>query len=231
MAAIVLTGILGCSSKETVTDTKSSEEQVSAEQPVKEITAETVQEEEVETENIQGEVLAGVYSNGYELVEVPMGMYFEGEQKVFCKVKMPVNYRFYADYTTEEGDEKTIGEASGGNSLALCIERGLWKEPYAISSVLLGLGSESLRFFTISTEQGTMEDIKAIFPDAVEIGTQEHPGIYYVDSDEASTADINVEVYLNENFHLIMRYEGPLAEELGLDQLARNIYDLVTVVE
>jgi len=235
MTVMILADILGCGNREVRVEVESNQEQTEMQQFTEEVTKETVEEKEEIKEEIkegtEGGVLAGVYSVGEELVEIPMGTYFEGEQRVFCTVKMPTNYRFGATCTLEGEKTGDVGEADGGNSLAFCIKRGLLEEPYAIDWALLGQGEDDIIFAIRPTVVRSMEDIKKDYPDFVEIGTQETPAFYYVDSSEYATEDVNMYISLNEHAGLSLSYEGPLAEELGLDQLARNIYDLVTVVE
>ena len=35
---------------------------------------------------------------------------------------------------------------------------------------------------------------------------------------------------VNENITLEVQYEGPLAKTLGLDQVAKNLYDIIEVI-
>lgn len=230
MVAMMLTGVFGCGSKETVINQEGSQKQEEVQQSVEQIEESVTGKEETQKESTGSGVLAGVYSKGDELIEIPMGTYFEGEQKVFCKVKISANSLFAAHYTPDGEKKERVGEANGGNSLAFCIERGLLEEENAICWALAGL-NETLNFEIVPTEQGTIEDVKAMYPNAVEMDTQEYSAVYYVDSNEYALSDIVVYISLNEKAGLFIGYKGPLTEEISTEQLTQNLYDLVTVVE
>ena len=56
-------------------------------------------------------------------------------------------------------------------------------------------------------------------------------GIYYVDNREHIKDDLRVVYNIKEDYYLLVTYRGPLAEKLGIDQLAQNICNLITVIE
>jgi len=232
VAVFMLTGIFGCGDEKTIANTESSGEQVEEQQYVGESAKEELEEERVKTDRIEGGLLAGVYSDGDELVEIPMGTYFEGGQKVFCNVKIASNYRSAAFYDLDgESNDKGFEQTDGGTTLAFSIEEGLLEEDYAIKEIIIMAIKDNMTFSIVPTAVRSMEDVKTYASEVFEIGTQEVPAFYYVDPSEYSISDVDVYILLNEDMGMLIKYEGPLAEELGLDQLARNIYDLVTVVE
>lgn len=194
---------------------------------------ENEESEEAETKEEKSDALAGVYLNGGELVDVPMGIYFVGEQKNFCNIKMPTDYLFGAIYTEDGINEKSNQDISEYD-LNLAIEKGIYDQPYASKWVhLLSTKEDATEmFFNIETsETMTLDGMKEYAPNYVELGTEELPALYYEDESEYASVDINVCCAINEDILLTISYKGPLAEELSLEQLAQNIYDLIDVIE
>lgn len=227
VAGLVLIGVMlvlaGCGKKEVQPSENSTEVQEEAE----------VREETEEQESSQsGNVLCGVYPDAEEVVDIPMGTFYDGKQEVMCNIKMPVNYLIGAGYTEDGINGHILEEASGGIELKTALDIGLKEQEYAIFDVNLdSYDGTKLNFNIISVEKGSMEDMKEYAASYQEIGTADHPAINFEDPDEFSSADVNVYYTVNENFMLWISYEGPLADEIGKEQLAQNLYDLVEVIE
>lgn len=184
-------------------------------------------EEETYPSDIEDGLL-GVYEGATEYVEVPMGRYFDGVQKEFCKIKMPLEYLMSGSYTED-----------GENSVANQNAQGIPVKNYDFSNeeivnkwiVIMSTGGTTMNFYIVPTTERTMDDEKAYAGEYQEIADSQHEVIYFADSTEYSTTDLSMSYELNEDMLLYVTYEGPLAEKLGLDQLAQNIYDLIEVTE
>lgn len=186
-----------------------------------------------EPEGTSGEALCGVYLNGGSAADIKMGIYYEGAQTNFCTVKMPTEYIFGAVYTNENGQELSIS-GTGSCTLQEALDKGAIEEAEnAFSFVNLVSFAEdrsSLTFCIETPELGTMDELKARAPDGVEFGTDAHPAYYFADPDN-EYEDLCVGYQVNDSILLTVTYYGPLADELGLAQLAQNIYDLVEVID
>jgi hypothetical protein len=178
-------------------------------------------------------VLAGVYLNGGSLETIPMGTYFQGNAEVFCRVKMPTQYLVAAGNMEEDGTDKTIEQASGSTVLKTALEDGLLDQGYVIYDVYLLSAKEDaseVRFCVESADTFTWEELNESVSDAVTFGTEQHPAIYY-EEEGYEAADLLVGICLNEDAIISVSYKGPLAEQMGLEQLAQNIYDLVEITD
>lgn len=220
----VMLVLAGCGKKEVQPAENSTEVQEDAEVP----------EETEEKESTQsGKALYGVYPDVEEVEDIPMGFFIDGKQEKLCSIPMPIDYSIAARYTPDGLTDETLEEAPGDTDLKLALERGLKEQEYAIYNVYLG-GSDGtyLDFRVYSVKNGSsMEEKKERAKNYQELGTEQHPAISYEVEDEYDTADIDLYYMLNENFMLWIRYEGPLADEIGKEQLAQNLYDLVEVIE
>lgn len=179
------------------------------------------------------EALGGVYLNGGSIAEIKMGICYEGVQTNFCTVKMPTEYNFSAIYIDENGQENSV-PGTGSSFLQEAMNKGVIEESEnAFSYIYLLSYAEdcsALSFRITTPDLKTMDELKAYAPGGVEFGTDEHPAYYYVDPDEYAGTDLSVGYQINDSILLSMTYQGPLAEELGLEQLAQNMYDLVEVI-
>ena len=195
---------------------------------------ETVQEDE-SSSNEDG-VLLGVYEGATGYVSVPMGTYFDGEQKNFCKIKMPLEYLFTACYT-EDGDENNISKNDDlvGKMVTPTLDMvsdKLDEQTKASCWVLMmSTGGTTVNYYIIPSTTRNLEDEKAYAGEYKELNHNGRNAIYFVDSNEYVTADVCVSYEVNEDILLYITYEGPAADEIGIDQLAENIYDLVEVIE
>lgn len=175
-------------------------------------------------------VLLGVYEGATDYIEVPMGTFFQGEQKDFCKIKMPVEYIISANYS-DNGENSLINSDIFGIKVGNLAEKKLENEVANHWITIASSGGTTMYFAIFPSTTATMEDEKAYAGEYKEIKGGEHPAIYFVDSYEYSTSDLEVSYELNEDMLLRISYEGPVADQIGLDQLAQNLYDLVEVIE
>ena len=200
-----------------------------------------------ETKNIEkskDDALAGVYMNGGELVDVKLGFYIDGEKKEFCSVKMPTKYIFGGIFhdgkkknleTSNAAEDSVLRYMNGNNSLEYILGKGSLNEiEYPISYALLTSFKEDkskVNFYLGTSDEISLESEKEYEPDGKEIGTKKHPAYYYRFEHEYITEDLDVVYQINDDILLRMTYEGPLVDTIGIDKLAQNMYDLVTVLE
>lgn len=226
-ARMLLIGVMlvfaGCGKKEARPSGSGTEIQKDAE----------VLEETEEKESTQsGKVLYGVYPDVEEVEEIPMGFFVEGKQEKLCSIPMPLNYIIAARYTPDGVTGETLEEAPGTSDLRLALDKGVKEQEYAIYNVRIGGTDGTELYCSINTKESiSLQDMKERAKNYKELGTEQHPAISYEIEDEYDTADAHLCYTLNEDFVLLISYEGPLADEIGKEQLAQNLYDLVEVIE
>lgn len=220
---LLLTGVIliaaGCGSKKETATAPVESDPAIAEESVKEETAE-------EPKKDIKAALAGVYKNGDKLVTLPMGIYFDGSQHNYCNVQVPENYAFSSIYIDEKGTENSNTEISG-MTVEAAMNKGADQQEYANQRIgLTSFGNDGTNIIitVMSSDLMSYDTLKEYVPNEVEF---EEDAIYYVDENQYATADINMCRQINDDIFVSVAYEGPLGEELGLDQLAKNLYDLI----
>lgn len=176
-------------------------------------------------------ILLGVYEGATECIPVPMGAYYEGEQKNFCRIDMPIEYLISASYS-EDGLTEILNTDIYGIKVETLKTKNIEEQDVANQWILINsVGGTEMHFVVLPTSIRTMDDVKEQVDDYKELNNAGYNAIYYVDQNQYATADLNMYYQLNENWLLAISYEGPVADEIGLDQLAQNLYDLVEVIE
>lgn len=200
---------------------------------------ENAEENVIEKSNINAsspEALAGVYPDGDELTSIPMGCLIDGEQVDLINIEMPLNYVISALY--QNSDLQAEGfENAYGSTLATALELDFQKEPYAINDVYLGAYGESgtsVRYLVVNNM--TFDEMKEYakteedFSDYTEKTVNGIDVIYYKDNAVISTDFVMIYPIDNTTF-LGVYYNGSFVDELGMDQLAENICNLITVIQ
>lgn len=232
---------MGCGKRnpeKVIVDEKITNEQNSEKEQIQD---ETMQDK---ANVLEGDILAGVYMNGGKLTDVKLGFCIDGEKKEFCSIKMPTKYIFGGIFHDIEGnnletsntaEDSVLRYMDGSNSLEDILEKGsLDGIEYPVSYALLTSFEEDkskVNFYLGTSDELSLESEKEYAPDGKELGTEEHPAYYYRFEDEYITEDLDVVYQINDDILLRMTYEGPLVDTIGIDKLAQNMYDLVTVLE
>ena len=184
------------------------------------------------------DVLGGVYVDGDELTSIPMGTCIDGEQVDLISVEMPLNYIFGAAYIDTDGEGTNFEHARGNSTLSTALESNFQSQPYAIreaDAVATGNSGTIIYYTVVSNE--TFEDVKNIvksgtdYVNYTESTLNGNDYIYYVDEGQYSQSDLALAYNINDDTYLAVIYKGPLAEKLGIDQLAENICNLFTVID
>lgn len=179
-----------------------------------------------------GNVSCGIYPDVKTVEDIPMGYFIDGKQEYLCMIPMPLDYIVAAGYTPDGVVDETLDEAPGTTDLRFAIDKGLKEQEYAIYNIRIrGVDGTELYCSINSSERISLENMKERSKSYKELGTEQHPAINYEVEDEYDTADVHLCYKLNENFILLIKYEGPLADKVGNDQLAQNLYDLIEVIE
>lgn len=174
----------------------------------------------------------GVYPGGEKLESIPMGYFCDEKQQIMCNIQIPDNYIFGALYTPDGITDIVIDGVTGETDLKSALENGLREQPNAISIIHAASSDGTVvELRVIPKAETSLEDVKEYAASYQELGTEQHPAVNYEDPSEYITSDVNLFYTLNESFMLLIRYEGPLADKVGNDQLAQNLYDLIEVIE
>lgn len=227
MAAMAIS-VAGCGKKteDTAVDTTP--------EPTQE--AEVTQEAETETANdtqeeTTGETTSGddtgVYPSATGLTEVNMGV-----TEDICTFKVPVNYVLAGGYYDENSEEQPI---EGLNSATTTVEEAMAAGSFSTGNHLAAFtmtsldADETMITATMYTPAiMTWDDFKSYYTDAKEIGDASVPGlVYHVEA--ISGQSLAVAIKVADDVTLQIVYEGSLESEVGEDELAQRLYDLVTV--
>lgn len=213
LCAMMLT-LVACGKENNTSDVENENQQITDE------ATEDVDEEQ--TQNKDSDVLLGVYDGATDYMELPMGTFYEGEQKEFCKVKLPLEYVASANYNDENGTS-LVNESIYGIKVE---DIDLSENNVANQGVIIGSSEGTELVFTVvPTSIVSLDDEKEYAGEYETINTTGYEAIYYVGE------GMTVVYQLNDNILLHITYEGPMIDEIGVDQLAQNIYDLVEVIE
>ena len=230
LCCVLALSLAGCGKRQESAETK-GEETTEAE--------ETEQEEPSVNNTVESvDALKGVYPDADELVTIPMGGYIDGEQTDLINIEMPLNYVFGALHMTSDQESESFDNARGSSTLATALESNFQSQPYAISDVNIaafGESGTSVRYL-IATNY-TFDDMKEYaktgedFSDYTEKTINGNDVIYYKDNAQSNSTDFIMIYPIKDVALLGVYYNGSLADELSMDQLAENICNLITVIE
>ena len=184
------------------------------------------------------DALGGVYPDGEELTSIPMGTCIDGEQVDLVNVEMPLNYIFGAGFVKEDGESESFDKASGNSTLASSLEDDFQNQSYAINvaeTVAFGESGTSVRYLVATNY--TFDDMKEKaktgenFSDYTEKTINGTDVIYYKNNSQPISTDFIMIYPIKDVAILGVYYNGSLADELSMDQLAENICNLITVIE
>ena len=183
------------------------------------------------------DALGGVYPGADELVSLPMGTCLDGEQVELVNVEMPLNYIFAAGYMKEDGRDASFENARGGSTLTTALELDFQSEPYEIMDVSMISpfkdGSEIRFQIGTSVSYDEYRDNaknNEKYSEFNEITVNGRDVFYYIDRSVVN-GGLCVICHIKDGIFIGATYDGPLMDELGIDQLAENIRNLITVIE
>ena len=187
--------------------------------------AESTQETPVE--EVSGVDDTGVYPSATGLVEVNMGV-----TEDICTFRIPTNYVLAGNYYDENGDAQPI---EGLHSATTTVEEAMAEGRFSTGKHLADFTMTSLdadeTMITASMytpDIMSWDDFKSYYPEAKEIGDTGVPAlVYHVEA--ISGQSLAVAMKVTDDVTLQIVYEGSLESEVGEDELAQRLYNLVTV--
>ena len=224
MAAAVLS-MTGCGKKVTDTPTEVTPEPTAAPTTTEEPEQNETQSEEVASETDD----TGVYYGSTGVTELNVG-----RDATMCTVKVPLNYIMAGATYLNDGEEKTVKDLGA----TVTVEEGMSQSELpnitatAFSITSLDADPTIVEALTYDTsEVGSYEELKEMFSDGKDVGTEDAPAWMY-DAPETShdpDADFVVMMPLSDSAVLTIYYQGPLTTKEGKDVAAKKVCGLVTM--
>lgn len=203
------------------------------------VTSEMVENEEEETPKTdidKSEALAGVYPSADKLVKIPLGIFCKGAQTDFCRIQAPLNYWGGAIYFDDQMEDHISEIAEGANLLSDSLDNGLLEAGYSIQNMILTnphlveLPTNIVyTMFTAEFHGYTYDDVRTAYTNGIDLENVENRAFYYVS--ENTDTDLVLIYEISSEAMLQVQYTGPLVDELGLDQIAENLYNIIEVIE
>ncbi len=172
----------------------------------------------------------GVYPETTGIAELGLGI-----ENVVCTIKVPLNYILAGAQTIENGTEKSVESMGATVTVESSIKDSAVSEERALNClVITSLDDKptSIDVMLYDIESvGNMDTIKnEIFPDGKEIGDSSMPGWVHKVSNSAlnPNADFAIVVQISEDTILDICYQGPVVDEVGEDEMAQRVYNLLT---
>ena len=151
---------------------------------------------------------------------------------------MPLNYIFGAGYIDADGESANFDYAHGNSILSTALESNFQSEPYAIKDIdIMAFGESGTSVRYLVETKYTFDDMKEYakteedFSDYTEKTINGNDVIYYKDNAQSDSIDFIMIYPIKDVALLGVYYNGSLADELSMDQLAENICNLITVIE
>lgn len=173
-----------------------------------------------------------VYIDAEEVAEMEMGVNENGQQKVLCTIKLPMNYFTAASYMTETGEETSMQEING-NLLMDILDLGTYEKSGKISSTIVltasGEVDNSYTITIVDAERISVESEKDYAPDGIEISSGEgHDAYAYA---RTGQFDLVLAYQLNENWTLLVENSGEVKDHISLEEFGKEIYQLITPIQ
>lgn len=173
-----------------------------------------------------------VYVGSEFLADVTMGTCIDGNQSALCTIKMPTGYFIASLYRDEYGQGHTMLETNG-ELLSEVISAGSLDSCSEIPDTVVmnapGDANNSYTFAVIDTGTVSVDSEKEYAPGGIEIQSDSaHKGYVYSTSGQA---DIVMVYQINKDWTLMIQNSGQLKDEMPLEQIGQEFYQLVTPVE
>lgn len=223
--AVAVISMAGCGKKVTDIPAEVTSEPTMAPTATEEPEQDEIQAEEVVSETDD----TGVYYGSTGVTELNVG-----RDTTMCTVKVPLNYIMAGAIYLNDGEEKTVKDLGA----TVTVEEGMSQSELpnitatAFTITSLDADPTIVEVLTYDTaEVGSYEDLKQMFVDGKDIGTEEMP-VWMYDAPETShdpDADFVVMMPLSDSAVLTIYYQGPLTAKEGKDVAAKKVCELVSM--
>lgn len=216
--------LAGCGKKTTATEAQTTPEPTEAA-----VVTEEPEQEETPAEEVTAQTDdTGVYYGSTGITELNVG-----RDTTMCTVKVPLNYIMAGAIYLNDGEEKTVK----GLGATVTVEEGMSQSELpnitatAFTITSLDVDPTIVEVLTYDTaEVGSYEDLKQMFTDGKDIGTEEMP-VWMYDAPETShdpNADFVILIPISDGAVMTIYYQGPLTDEIGKEAAAQRVSNLVT---
>lgn len=179
-----------------------------------------------ETVDIEGNSMA-IYPDAEGLSEIEMGVLAPA-----CTVKMPVNYMIVASGYDDNGNLSALDGADASSiEVQDAVSRGVFSTEKSMASfTLTSLGENTVIMSATMhpADKLTVDAVKDAYSNAKEIGDGSIPAVMYL-GEGMSGENVVVVMQINNEATLMMAYEGDVLKSLNADQVAAQLYEIVTV--
>ena len=223
MAAAVIS-MAGCGKKITDTSAEVTPEPTEAPAATEEPEQEETPAEEVTAQTDD----TGVYYGSTGITELNVG-----RDTTMCTVKVPLNYIMAGAIYLNDGEEKTVKDLGA----TVTVEEGMSQSELpnitatAFTITSLDADPTIVEVLTYDTaEVGSYEDLKQMFADGKDIGTEEMP-VWMYDAPETShdpNADFVILIPISDGAVMTIYYQGPFTDGIGKEAAAKKVSNLVT---
>lgn len=218
----------GCSENKQI-EGKKEESSVETENQVESDTVEKEADTSEKQENVYTEKNKyGVYIGAEEVTELEMGITENGEQKVLCTIKLPMNCFLSSLCMNETGEEETMLETNG-NLLADTLALGEYQKSGKIpSTIMMGIEGGVDNTYTITivdAERISVESEKEYAPGGIEIGRGEGHDAYAYE--RTGQFDLVLAYRLNENWTLLVQNSGEVKDHMSVEEFGQEMYQLI----
>lgn len=175
-----------------------------------------------------------IFPEGNELVEIPLGTYYNEKQTDYCTIKLPKNYYGWSMYLSSENANENF-EMATSHYLSDSIANGILEAEESIQQIhysdsqLVEDDTTDIYANILTSEQITYEGMKTQMSGAVDIKEIEGKAFYCKGDKNYTDIDVTMYYKLTDDITLEVSYKGPLAEEVGIDKIARNLFKLIEV--
>lgn len=174
------------------------------------------------------DTLGGVYQDGDELVNVPMGTCVQGIQKEVCTVQMPENYLLYGLYMDDTYNFQDYENVY--NVLVKQVaENNVWENGIPMSGCKLSSTSgDPVTGLDIYIQECSFEEVVPV-QECTEVKDCEYQTLYCDSPEICMDNDVSVYIKASDNIVILVNYTGTLYTTLGAEELSKNIYDLFEI--
>lgn len=178
-----------------------------------------------ETVDVEGNSMA-IYPDAESLSAIEMGV-----SDPVCTVKMPVNYMIVASGYDDNGNLSSLdGTDASSMEVQDAVGKGVFSAEKSMASfTLTSLGENTVIMSATMhpVDKLSVDAVKDAYSNAKEIGDGSIPAVMY-QGEGMSGENVVVVMQINNEATLMMAYEGDVLKSLNADQVATQLYEIVT---
>lgn len=170
------------------------------------------------------EPLAGIYTYGHELVEIPMGVMHNNERIDLIDIKVPNNYYATALYRLPDSEEYYDAKEYLGETVSEYIENGVEDFDNVITSLnISAYGNKGCEDIYIHIYDSIIE------PDSTYSACKD--GVYYKIPEYLKITESLFIININDLYSMHVSYIGSVVGEKEPQEIADMILDVIDIKE